>query len=94
MLAKVEQRDAGRQLAPDKVARSPRQENLAAVTGRADACRAVDVDAHQADVGGHRFTGMEAHAHPDLDRVGPRKTGQRTLASTAAATAERALAKR
>jgi len=63
----------------DQVAGRLRDENLAAVTGRADACRAMDVQPDVALRRPHRLAGMQAHPVEDRDPIGPGVTGNRQL---------------
>ena len=57
-----------------------RDEDLAAVAGGADACRAVHGEARVAAVGRARLAGVQTHAHLDLVAVRPGVREQRQLA--------------
>ena len=54
-------------------------ENLAAVAGTSDPCRAMHRETGVTTVGGERLAGVEAHPDVDLDAVGPVVSCEREL---------------
>ena len=94
MLTEIPERNVGRQLVGDQLARGARDEHLPAVAGRADPRRAVHV---QADVVVHRdvrLAGVDTHAHAHVHALGPgRCEASARCPATAAAIASLARAK-
>ena len=79
MLAEVSQARAGRHRAADERAGRLRREDLAAVGGRHDSRRPMDVDAH-VDAGGQlSLAGVDADADLDVGASRPRLRGDRPL---------------
>ena len=68
------------QLVGDEVAGRLRDEDLAAVAGRADPGRPVDVESDVALGRGPRLARVEAHPVADRDPAGPLVAGDRELA--------------
>ena len=77
--AQVDHADARAGFVGDQVARRAGDEDLAAVAGRADARRTVDIQPDVALGGRLRLTGVEAHPVPQRQPVRPRVGGQREL---------------
>ena len=79
MLTEIPERDVGRQLAGDQLARGARDEHLPAVSGRADPRRTVHVQSDVIILSDLRLAGVDAHPHAHVDALGPTLRGQRAL---------------
>ena len=75
----VDEAERRAHLAGDEVAGRLRDEDLSTVAGRADAGRAMDVDADVPFGGAHRFSGVEAHPILDDRAIRPGVAGDREL---------------
>ena len=71
LLAEALERDPGRQVVVDQVARRPGQQDLAAVPGGHDPRGPVDAETDVAVVPHRRFARVEPHAYADLAAGGP-----------------------
>ena len=69
MVAEIDELDVGRWF--DLLGDEAREHHLAAVRGAHESSGAVDGLAEVVPVAFQRSTGVEAHAHPDLDSVRP-----------------------
>jgi hypothetical protein len=79
VLTKIPQRDVGRQLVGDQLARGARDQHLPTMSGCTDPGRAMHVQADVIIEPDFRLAGVDAHSHPDLDAVGPTLGGKRSL---------------
>src|SRR6185436_5519811 len=79
VLAEIAQGDAVWQVAGDERARRIGQQHLAAVSGRGDPRRTMDVEADVVVTAESALAGMEAHPHADDRRLRPRHRGEPTL---------------
>ena len=79
LLAEVDHRDALRQVVSDQSPSRLREQDLAAVAGRADTRGPHDVEPEVALLADRRLARVEAHPHLDLGSVRPLVLGERPL---------------